>query len=280
MIFVMEESPSLPPANSEIAPPVLPYASARVPLQSDRPKPPYKLYTRSAVGLATFLGSPMAGAALMAINYKRLKRKALAWRTLILGIVASAALIAVAFFIPDSVSRSLQFAPAVVGIAGMMAIARALQGPQLENHARNNGDNASMWKAAGVGLISLVIVLGVILGAVLLGDKGLTGKINVTASEEIYYGKQATQADAVKLGEVLKAMGFLDGSGEKSVVLQKDGSGVVVKFVIASGAWYKPEVEDAFRLVGKQISNSGLGRPVTILLCDPELNEKNRIKIE
>lgn len=276
----MEDSSNLPPANSDTAAPVLPYASARVPLQSDRPKPPYKLYTRSAVGLATFLGSPMAGAALMAINYKRLNRKALAWRTLILGILASAALLTLSFFIPDSVSRSLQLAPAIAGLAGMMAIARALQGPQLEIHARNNGDNASMWKAAGVGLMSLAIILGVVLAVVLLGDNGLSGKVNVSATEEIYYGKQATQADAVKLGDVLKAMGFFDGNGAKSVVLQKDSGGLVVKFVIKEGAWKKPEVEKFFHSVATQISNSGMGRPVTILLCDPELNEKNRIKSE
>lgn len=239
--------------------------------------PPYKLYTPKAVGLATFLGSPMAGAVLIALNYLRLKRKRAAWQTIGLGILGTAALFTIAFLIPDGISRSLQLAPAIGSIFVMKAIAESLQGRYLNHHARHDGKTASLWAAAGIGLAGLLITVGVIVAIVVLNSPNLGTKINISASEEIYYSKQATQSDAEKLGQVLKAMGFFNGKGAKSVLLERTSTGTRVKFVVSEGTWDRDEAISVFQNIGRQVGNSGLGRPVTIVLCDESLTEKREI---
>jgi hypothetical protein len=272
----MEEHP-IPPQSP--VPPILPYAALPVPPVPTEPKPPYALYTHKAVGLATFFGTPIAGTALMAMNYSRLGRKRLAWWAIGLGLLGTIVTFAIAMVVPTSWPLPLQLVPALVGLFAVMAIAESLQGKDVKQHVRRGGDNASMWKATGIGLISLVVVLGVFVGLSILMPGELSKKINATPVEAVYYTKDATQADAVKLGDLLKSAGFFNGQRAKSVVLTRSSSGTRVKFVVGEGVWDKPEIIDAFRSIGKGIA-AGLGSPLTVLLCDKDLNVKKEIKIE
>ncbi|MGE0608965.1 MAG: hypothetical protein AB7O62_17855, partial [Pirellulales bacterium] len=74
------------------------------------------LYAPPSVLLATFLGSLLGGAILMAINFQRLGRSTAGWVTLILGLGATVLLLAVVMMIPDDVPI-----PAVVWTGLQMA---------------------------------------------------------------------------------------------------------------------------------------------------------------
>ena len=271
---------SAPPSPPPPPPVLLGYASPFSAAESTEPKPPYKLYSTKAVGLATFLGAPLAGAAVMAINYRRLGRKRAAWRALTLGVLGTGAITAIALAVPDSWPRSAAYAPSLVGFLAMLTIADSLQGPDLKEHARRRGDKASLWKAAGIGLASMALVLVIAVGIVFLTSEDLGKKINVTAVEEVYYTKQATRTDAVQLGDLLKAMGFFTGQHEKTVVLRRTSESTTVAFVVSDGAWDRPEIIGFFRTVGEKVADLGWKKPVVIQLCDPHLNVKKEIKIE
>jgi hypothetical protein len=113
------------------------------------------LFDYSAVGLAAFLGSPLAGAVLMAINYRRLRNSQAAAWILFVGAAATGLLIWVSirtsFF-------ALKFLP-LVFLLGMIWLAKVLQGDAVERHVRQGGQLASGWTAAGVGVAGLVLVL-------------------------------------------------------------------------------------------------------------------------
>jgi len=269
------DSPPPPPPPLPLA-----YASPLSEPESSEPKPRYKLYSTKAVGLATFLGAPLAGAAVIAINYRRLGRKRTAWRALALGFVGTGAIIAMALAVPDSWPRSVAYAPSLVGFLAMLTIADSLQGRDLKEHARRRGDKASLWKAAGIGLASMALALAVAVGIIFLTSEDLGKKINVTAVEEVYYTKQATRADAVQLGDLLKSMGFFTGQHEKTVVLRRTSESTTVAFVISDGAWDRPEIVGFFRTVGEKVAGLGWKKPLAIQLCDPHLNVKKEIKIE
>ena len=61
---------------------------------------PYKLFDSKSVGLASILGSPLAGSTLMALNYRRLGKTAEATATFAVGLAVTAVLLRFGYLIP------------------------------------------------------------------------------------------------------------------------------------------------------------------------------------
>jgi hypothetical protein len=138
-----------------------PYASPRVvdeqlAVPAEASAQSYRLYSPVHVAWATFLGSPIAGCILMAINYWRLGEPKSGRLAIVYGVVASSCLCALGFFLPE------RFPNSILPIAftwGMYGIAKSLQGDSMNRHINNGGLKASGWRATGVGLLCLVGIL-------------------------------------------------------------------------------------------------------------------------
>src|ERR1039457_5519663 len=87
------------------------------------PIPAYTLFNADSVGLATFLGTPIAGGILMAVNYRRLGKGSKAAAVLLIALLVTALALAVGFLIPQGVSALV----AVGLFLGARAAAQALQ---------------------------------------------------------------------------------------------------------------------------------------------------------
>ncbi len=137
--------------------------------------PAYKLYSIGAVTLATVLGSLLAGGIVMAINYKRLGQGAAAVHAVFWSLVATVVIIGAGMLIPEDVKiPNVAFlAPQIIG---MYYLAKSLQGPAIEAHPGEGGSLASNWGAAGIGILTGIVVLaalfGVIFGVMMLTDPG------------------------------------------------------------------------------------------------------------
>ncbi|MEL7186294.1 MAG: hypothetical protein AAFN50_07645, partial [Pseudomonadota bacterium] len=111
-----------------------------------------RVYKSWHVGLATFLGTPLAGFWLMGTNYAALgqpgKRGTMMWS----GIGTTVAVIALALVLPENFP-SMPINIAVV--AAMVALCNALQGEVLKAYVENKIFWYSGWRAAGVGLLFL-----------------------------------------------------------------------------------------------------------------------------
>lgn len=114
------------------------------------------LYNANSVVLATFLGTPFGGSVLLALNEHRVGRSAAALKTLLLGFVATGALFALAMMLPQSIPR---FPVSIGPLIAMGAIARARQEAFVRQHLAVGGKKGSAWAAAGLGLLSTVVVL-------------------------------------------------------------------------------------------------------------------------
>jgi hypothetical protein len=271
------ESPDLNAAVTPPPPPVLNYAAPPGEPVPGEPPPPYKLFSVGAVTLATLIGSPLAGAVLMAINYRRLDRKRTANACVVWGIVGTAALFGLAFILPARIPTPIV---AVVPIVVMNSIAKFLQGEDLQRHERRRGQRASLWAAAGIGVASLALVLCLLLGGGLIADViANSKKINYSPVEDIRYSGQANQNDARKLGDLLKQEGYFTGQHPKTVLLAKDGAGTTVTFVVGKDAWDDPSIVAVFRHIGDDLATN-LGKPLTVRLCDQELTVKKEIPIK
>jgi 4-amino-4-deoxy-L-arabinose transferase-like glycosyltransferase len=141
------ESPRLPPELQPLAP-----ATA----------PRFKLYSPGHMAWATFLGSPLAGCVLLAINYQRLGESTSAMAAVVAGSIVTLATCTVGFFLPDN------FPSLVIPLAltfGMWAVGKALQRETVEQHLAKGGEKASAWGATGVGVVVLLLVIGAIIFA-------------------------------------------------------------------------------------------------------------------
>ena len=111
-----------------------------------------KLYTAGQVGLATFLGTPLAGCLLLAANYGVLGRGSARRQAIVWGVLSAVALLVLSMHLPE------KFPNSVIPIgytAGIYQFAKVSEG---EAHKARfaAGGRQSNWKVVGIGLGCLV----------------------------------------------------------------------------------------------------------------------------
>ena len=131
-------------------------------------------------------------------------------------------------------------------------------------------------------LRTIVTIFAVVVFALIfLGRKLMMGtKYKVSDKETIGYSEKATEDDAKKLAEILKANGIFAGSKSVDVLLKRhDKEGLVISF-ITMGSATDPKVVEAFQAIGEDIAAKGFGKPLTIRLMDDRFNTRNDIVIK
>jgi hypothetical protein len=130
----------------------LEYASARV-------RGP-ELYSVIAIGLATFIGSVLAGSIVMAINFRLLGKRDRMLPTIAAGIGGTAILLGMAFALPSGTAGIILV---IAQVALARLIATKTQGEFIDAHLRAGGSIAPRWKAAAIGGICMAGLLLIIL---------------------------------------------------------------------------------------------------------------------
>lgn len=132
------------------------------------------LYSARAIALATFLGGPIAAGYLISKNYTSLNKPQQAKTALIIGIIFTFIILGSFFLIPDNILDTIpNYLIPVVYSGIIMAIVEVKLGNQLRVYKENGHKFASIWKAVGVGFISLLIFLVLTLGLVFLKEDSL-----------------------------------------------------------------------------------------------------------
>ncbi|MEE8625324.1 MAG: hypothetical protein V3T19_08290 [Acidiferrobacterales bacterium] len=124
-------------------------------IDGSEPQPAHKLYSLGSIGLATFLGTWLAGAVLISRNYSRLGKRRASRISILLGVLSIVPILLTGFFI-DYPEQYDAFLPAVLqgiqlGVISM--IAHRLQGEAFSAHEEKGGQFYSNWRAAGVALL-------------------------------------------------------------------------------------------------------------------------------
>src|ERR1017187_2570761 len=88
------------------------------------PIPVYTLFNAQSVGLATFLGAPIAGGILMAVNYRRLGKGSKAAAVVVIALLVTALALWLGSLMPQGASAAI----ALVLFFGARSAAKALQG--------------------------------------------------------------------------------------------------------------------------------------------------------
>jgi len=128
-----------------------------------------KFYSQKAIGIATFIGGPLAAGYLIRENYLSLGKPDEGKKSLIIGIISTILI----FMLPESIIDKVpnQILPAIyTGI--IYGIVEKIHGTILNQHKENGNEFYSGWKASGIGLISLIILSIGIFGYVYFSPDG------------------------------------------------------------------------------------------------------------
>lgn len=137
-----------------------------------------KLYSSAAISGATFLGGPLAAGYMVSENFKALNEPDKGRTALIIGILTTIVLFGGLFFLPEKIIDKIpsQLIPLVyTGI--IWGIVEWLQGDVLKSHKEEGNTFFSSWRAAGIGLISLLILGIGIFGYVYVESNNPANKI-------------------------------------------------------------------------------------------------------
>jgi hypothetical protein len=238
-------------------------------------RPGYKLHSPGDAALATFLGSPLAGCIVLAINYFKLGRSLAGWQAILLGLLASIALVTLGVKMP---AHSPGFLVAVVSLIATYGLAKALQGSIYENHLSEGGEKASGWIAAGIGIACLGVLFAGIVAWFVVDYQYFTTRVRFGPDEEVIYADGATEAEAQKLGKLLQDERYFNGVGGKTVRITRDGNRAVVDFVVQENAWLDLEIVKSFEQLKPRLSQEIFdGRPVQIRLIDESMEVRKTI---
>ncbi|AXT46766.1 MULTISPECIES: hypothetical protein [Chromobacterium] len=140
---------------------------------ADHTAPTYKLNSPAAVAIATFIGSGLAGAWLMAENCKMLGQRDQLKKVWGLGVGLPFVMLALSLVLPDSVP-GMVFTVAQTVVMQMLAKQRFETA--LAAHGASGGSVFSKWRAAGIGLLFALALLAVLIAiiAAMMQLSGLT----------------------------------------------------------------------------------------------------------
>jgi len=242
--------------------------------------PPYKLYSIGAILLATFLSSFVGGGIVLAINLFRLGRNGAAWGAIVISTICTIAMLTIAFMLPDEprVPSSVYWIPQ---LAVMFFAAKALVGSAIEQHERSRGQLASNWGAAGIGLATMVVLLGGVVGGVLLfSSDDLGPSVTFNGDCDVHYTGDATEADARKLGSALEEAKYFGENRSITVLIRKSDGVFTISFVVKDGTWDDPSSVAVFQQIAQDLPKDYFGRPLYAELCDGECTAHKTITIE
>jgi hypothetical protein len=242
------------------------------------PPPTYKLHSPENVAIAAFLGSPIAGAWLMALNERRVGNRKGYTRYAALGFLFTVVVLAIGVGLGIAMPKAPSYGLPIAYVIGMRSWAQSAQGKMLEAHLAAKGLKASAGGALLSGIICLVLILVGMVGVLAVGPDSLSDRYEAAHEQYIEYDDGATRADAMKAGEAMKAAGVLTGSHPMDMKLARTGKrGFALSFVVNAENAAKQDMQDGFSDVGEKVT-AALSEPVEVRLCQDDWTPRVTLK--
>lgn len=224
------------------------------------------LHSPESIGMATFLGSPLAGAALLAINERRVGRPRDAWKALAVGVGVTAALLALSAALPASMPSGA-FGGVSIGLAiGARTFAKDWFRKATESGHVGEVRYITRWAAAGVGLVSVALVMGALFAVMTLTEHTLP-HVEPRPGAKLFY-EGASAAEATRVGALLRDEGLFAGTQSADVRYERVASGHALS-VIVDEARATPELRQEFQELARRLQpTTDPHGTLTLRLCD------------
>ena len=124
-----------------------------------------ELYSQRAISIATYFGGPLAAGILARQNFINLGKEELGKNSLIISIATTILLFVGLFSVPEEIINKVPNVVIPLIYTGIIyLIIEKYQGRELKEHKENNRPFYSAWKAAGIGAVCMLILVGGIFG--------------------------------------------------------------------------------------------------------------------
>ena len=170
-----------------------------------------KLHSMRAIGIATFIGSPLAAGYLISENFKALEKPNAAQTSMVLGIVSTLVIFSALFFLPESTVNAIpNFVLPAAYTAIILFLVNKHQGDELEAHASEEDGIHKIGRAIIVGFIALAIVLGLMFAMLMIESDELTPEYQSTLDTFVlneeksltFYDNLETKSDELLLQQL------------------------------------------------------------------------------
>ena len=234
-----------------------------------------RLFDADGIAIATFLGSPVAGSIAWALNLRKLGETGSAWLTLVGGLAVTAVWMLIAQHLPNGAAMGGN-----VGLTlGVRELARrrfaaasvAERLPVVAWHSRG--------RAAAVGVLGMVIVLGGLAVAFAFGPDSIQSRVQYRPNVYVYYETGATEEEARKVAAELDRMGFFAGGQAIDLRIERTPRGHALSFVVTRAKLdADPTLEGGFRAIGRDLQpHTDPTGQLEVRLCDEEWNAHTRL---
>ncbi|NRD21404.1 hypothetical protein HNV08_15210 [Winogradskyella eckloniae] len=133
-------------------------------LDPTNPTKHIKLYSQRTIGIASFIGSPLAAGYLIKENYKALNEPEKGNKALVISIAATIFIFVSMVLLPDDIINKIPRMLIPAAYTGLTyLIVDKIHGAILHKHLEQNNSFYSGWRAAGIGVIALIIISSVTL---------------------------------------------------------------------------------------------------------------------
>lgn len=191
-----------------------------------------KYYSQRSISVATYLGGPLVAGFLIKKNYQTLKEEGNAKKAMLIGIAATLFIFGSVFSIPESVFDKIpnMLIPAIyTGI--IYLIVEKTQGERLKRHKENGGEFHSGWKAAGLGGISLVVILASIVLLIVVQDEIVKSGYDFKTYEREFTQFKDNESQSLKVFDLIgsEAPDKSKVELQKGIVLWKENKMIIEK---------------------------------------------------
>jgi hypothetical protein len=239
-------------------------------------RPEYQLYDSGAIGAAAFFCCPLAGAILIAVNYRRLGKAGKGVLVVALGLTATALSILIKWNWNTSSGSLGRLGYDAFEILFLICTwictwkaAKELQGDAIEEHTARGGQLGSRYTAAWVGIATLAALV-VVIGAVVYVYQ-YRKIVVIGAKDQVIYSGLATEANAMALGNALKSDEYFRDRGS-SVLLNKGIGSTTISFVVQDGVWNQAGMLSSFEELAREVAPTVGGLPVQVRLVDSKMD--------
>jgi hypothetical protein len=175
-----------------------------------------KFYSQRAITIASYFGSPLAAGYLIRQNFVALGKEDYGNYSMLIGIISTLLIFIGVFSIPELIMNKIPntLIP-LIYTAIIYLINEKLQGKDLKEQKKNNGEFYSAWKAVGIGAICLVILFAGIFGYLYLkpddfDSKKYDSKFAIFSQNE---GKALELFDKLQSKSRSELIDFIDKNG-------------------------------------------------------------------
>ncbi len=235
------------------------------------PRPDVPLYSVATIALASFLGGPLAAGWLVSVNFRRLNEPKAARKSLINGILATLALVALMVALPaDWTSRLPGITIPAIYTAMIWILAERIQGPTLAAHFARGGLRHSPWRAVGISLIAALPVAVVLIGMVLVVPMappfGFTGEPTPYGSEgdAVFHAEDVPSALVEEVGVALTEEGMMVNGRADAVGLRLDSDNYVLTVPVVLSSWSDQGLMKQLERLEERLNESNTFRTVRI----------------